>query len=109
MRRILVENARSKRRIKRGGGLVRHDLDESRLVTAGPCEDMLALDESLDRLAAKDPVKAELVKLRYFGGLTGAEAAAALNISTATGERYWAYARAWLLADMTGSSPAAEG
>jgi len=107
MRRILVDNARRKRRQKRGGGLVRQELDEAQLVAAEPCEDLLALDEALDRLTKEHPVKAELVKLRYFAGLTGAQAAAALNISTATAERYWAYARAWLLKEMAGG-PAAE-
>jgi RNA polymerase sigma factor (TIGR02999 family) len=102
MRRILVDNARRKRRLKRGGGLVRQELDEAQLVAAEPCEDLLALDEALDRLAKEHSVKAELVKLRYFAGLTGAQAAEALNISTATAERYWAYARAWLLKEMGG-------
>jgi len=108
MRRILVDNARRKRTRKRGGAMVRQELDEALLVAAEPCEDLLALDEALDRLAEKDPVKAELVKLRYFAGLTGAQAAETLNISTATAERYWAYARAWLLQEMTGSPPTPE-
>ena len=105
MRRILVENARRKQRTKRGGGLVRHDLDDVVLVSAEPGEDLLALDEALARFTQVHPLKAELVKLRYFAGLTGAEAAAALGISTATGERWWAYARAWLLKEMTGEPP----
>ncbi len=92
MRRILVDNARRKHRIKRGGGLIRQELDEAVLVTDEPSEDLLALDEALDRLTEKDPGKAKLVKLRYFAGLTGAQAAEALNISTATAERWWAYA-----------------
>jgi RNA polymerase sigma factor (TIGR02999 family) len=108
MRRILVENARRKHTQKRGGDHVRQELNEDRLVAAGPCEDLLALDEALERLAARDAVKAELVKLRYFAGLTGAEAAEALNISTATAERYWAYARAWLLQEIQGDPPAAQ-
>jgi RNA polymerase sigma factor (TIGR02999 family) len=108
MRRILVENARRKHTSKRGGGLARQELNEEHLVAAEPCEDILALDEALDRLAAVDPVKAELVKLRYFAGLTGDQAARALNISTATAERYWAYARAWLLQEISGGLPTVE-
>ena len=88
--------------------MTRQELDDAHLVAAEPCEDLLALDEALDRLTASDPVKAELVKLRYFAGLTGAQAAEALNISTATAERYWAYARAWLLQEMKGGQPAAD-
>jgi RNA polymerase sigma factor (TIGR02999 family) len=105
MRRILVENARRKHRHKRGGSLIRQELNEAVLVAAEPNEDLLALDEALDRLAEKEPAKAELVKLRYFAGLTGAQAAEALHISTATGERWWAFARAWLLKEMTRCSP----
>jgi RNA polymerase sigma factor (TIGR02999 family) len=101
MRRILVENARQKRSLKRGGDRVRQPLDEAELAAPGPREDLLALDEALDRLAAKDPTKAELVKLRYFAGLTGEQAARALGISRATADRYWAYARAWLHREMT--------
>ena len=108
MRRILVDVARSKHSQKRGGDRVRQDLDLAGLVAAEPCEDMLALDEALNRLAAKDPKKAELVKLRYFAGLTEPQAAAALGISVTTAERYWAYARAWLLHEMTGGSAAVE-
>jgi RNA polymerase sigma factor (TIGR02999 family) len=102
MRRILVENARRKRSIKHGGGLVRHDLDEALLATPEPREDLLALDEALTRLAAADRVKAELVKLRYFTGLTLDEAATVLGISPATADRYWAYARAWLHQEIAG-------
>jgi RNA polymerase sigma factor (TIGR02999 family) len=96
MRRILVEKARRKHSRKHGGGLKRHALDEVQPIALEPDEDLLAIDEALDRLAAKDPVKAELVKLRYFGGCTGEEAARVLDISTATAERHWKYARAWL-------------
>ncbi len=109
MRRILVERARHKRSCKAGGGFVRQELDEAVLTTAEPCEDILALDEALNRLAQKDPVKAELVKLRYFAGLTGTEAADVLGVSTATAERYWAYARAWLHQEMTGWAAESEG
>jgi RNA polymerase sigma factor (TIGR02999 family) len=96
MRRILVESARRKNSLKRGGDRDRQDLDEAEIATPQPREDLLALDEALDRLAALDPVKAELVKLRYFAGCTIAEAARLLNISTTTADRHWAYARAWL-------------
>jgi RNA polymerase sigma factor (TIGR02999 family) len=109
MRRILVENARRKNSLKRGGGMARQGLDEVQLIAPEPCEDVLALDGALTRLAEKDPVKAELVKLRYFGALTGAEAAAALGISTATADRYWAYARAWLHQELAGTSATGEG
>lgn len=96
MRRILVENARRKQSLKRGGGLVRHQIDEVELVVPGLGDDLLALDEALRRLAAQDPVKARLVELRHFGGLTIEEAAKALGLSTTTAHRHWTYARAWL-------------
>jgi RNA polymerase sigma factor (TIGR02999 family) len=97
MRRILVEKARRKRRIRHGGGLRRVDLD---LVAHGDDDDaagdLLALHEALDQLAAEEPVAAEVVKLRYFAGLTTEQAASALDISLRTANRHWAYARAWL-------------
>ena len=96
MRRILVENARRKGRQKRGGALARVDLDEAELACRIPPDDLLALDEALARLAAEDPVKARLVELRFFAGLSLEEAAKALDISAATAKRYWRYARAWL-------------
>jgi RNA polymerase sigma factor (sigma-70 family) len=96
MRRILVDNARRKGSVKHGGNLVRHELDETCAILPEPREDLLALDEALDKLAVKDTVKAELVKLRYFAGLTNEQAAQALGISTTTADRYWAYAKAWL-------------
>jgi RNA polymerase sigma factor (TIGR02999 family) len=100
MRRLLVENARRKKRAKHGGELRRIDLDEA-LAIAAPREDLLALDEALTRLAAEEPVKAELVKLRYFAGMSLEEAAAFLDISAATAKRYWAVARAWLFAALS--------
>jgi len=109
MRRILVENARRKRSGKHGGGMVRQDLDEVQLVAPALNEDLLALDEALERLAEKDAVKAELVKLRHFAGLTVDQAAQALGISPATADRYWAYARAWLHAEITRGDPPAPG
>jgi RNA polymerase sigma factor (TIGR02999 family) len=96
MRRILVERARRKCSQKRGGGLVRHQLDEVQLAIPEMGKDLLALDEALHRLAERDPVKAKLVELRHFAGLTIEQAAAALGLSTTTAHRHWNYARAWL-------------
>jgi RNA polymerase sigma factor (TIGR02999 family) len=96
MRRILVENARRKHRLKRGGDWQRVDPELVEAVSYAPSEDLLALDEALDLLAAEDGQKAELVKLRYFAGLSVEEVARCLGISRATADRYWAYARAWL-------------
>ena len=96
MRRILVEQARRKHRVRHGGGLHRIDLD-SQLQSSGEVDDnLLALDEALERLAAEEPEAAAVVKLRYFAGLTIEEAALALNISIRTVNRHWAYASAWL-------------
>jgi RNA polymerase sigma factor (TIGR02999 family) len=95
MRRILVEEARRKQSLKRGGALGRHDLDDSRLA-APDGVDILELDEALDRLAARDAEAAQLVKLRFFGGMTMQEAARALGLSERTAERVWAYARSFL-------------
>ncbi|HEV3444879.1 MAG TPA: ECF-type sigma factor [Gemmataceae bacterium] len=100
MRRILVENARRKGRIRHGGGRKRVDLDEADPLVARPFPDLLAIDEALTRLAARDPVRAQLVKLRFFAGLTMPEAAQALGISLATAERYWTFARTWLYAEL---------
>jgi RNA polymerase sigma factor (TIGR02999 family) len=102
MRRILVDAARRRRRLKRGGGRQRVDLDSLRDGVEESPDDLLAVDEALTRFAAQYPEKAELVKLRYFGGLTVDEAASALGISTATAERYWAFARAWLYRSIAG-------
>jgi RNA polymerase sigma factor (TIGR02999 family) len=97
MRRILIDKARHKRRIKRGGAGERVPLVDVAAAADTPAGDLLALDEALDRFAALDPARAELVKLRYFAGLSEEEAAAALGISRATASRYWTYARAWLI------------
>jgi len=97
MRRILIESARRKRGPERGGDFTRHDLDPDQPSPPGPSPRLLALDEALDRLAAIEPRAAEVVKLRYFAGLTVAEAAAALGISPRTADADWAYARAWLV------------
>jgi RNA polymerase sigma factor (TIGR02999 family) len=97
MRRILVESARRKGSRKRGGDRARADFDLGQLAAPELREDVLALDEALDRLAAADPEAARLVQLRYFAGLTLAEAAKVLGVSPRTADRLWAYARAWLL------------
>jgi RNA polymerase sigma factor (TIGR02999 family) len=96
MRRILVENARRKGRQKRGGDLQRHDIQISEPIIDGPDTDILAIDEALTQLSQDHPENAELVRLRYFAGLTLDEAALALGISSATADRRWQYARAWL-------------
>ena len=101
MRRILVESARRKARIRHGGGKARLDLDAAcSLADETPSVDLVALDEALSRLAAEAPAKAELVKLRFFAGLTMPEAAAALGISLTTAERHWTYARTWLYSEL---------
>jgi RNA polymerase sigma factor (TIGR02999 family) len=97
MRRILVENARRKRSLKRGGGLVRRELDEAELLAPEPREDLLALDEALTQLATTDRTAAELVQLRYFGGLSVEDAAQVLGLSLRSTERLWTYTRVWLL------------
>jgi len=97
MRRVLIDHARQKRRIRHGGDRERVPLSDLELAAEAPAEELVALDEALDRFAAMDAVKAELVKLRYFAGLSEDEAAAALGISRATASRYWTYARAWLI------------
>jgi RNA polymerase sigma factor (TIGR02999 family) len=104
MRRILVDNARRKKTEKHGGGLDRHDAAEFPIAAPEPAEDLLALDEALDRLAEHDPQKADLVKLRYFAGMTIEEAADALGISAATAKRYWTYSRAWLYQRVSGEA-----
>ena len=97
MRRILVEAARRKKRERHGGGRKRLTLADLDLAAESPNEDVLALSEALDRLAVANPRAAELVKLRYFAGLSGREAAGVLNISPRKADQVWAYARAWLL------------
>ncbi len=96
MRRILIDNARRKQRLKHGGDRQRIALDDVDLAIEEPATDIIALDEALAKLAEEDPVKADLVKLRYFAGLTIEQAAKILEISRATADRYWSYARAWL-------------
>jgi RNA polymerase sigma factor (sigma-70 family) len=96
MRRILVESARRKHRLKRGGDLQRQEIFEDAVAAPNVDADLIELDAALDKLQAKDSRKAELVKLRYFAGLTQVQAAQALGISVSTADRDWAYARAWL-------------
>lgn len=104
MRRILVDGARQKNTEKHGGGRHRYDATEVPLASPEPVEDLVALDEALNRLTEHDPAKAELVKLRYFAGLTIEQAADMLGISPATAKRYWTYSRAWLFRAMQGVS-----
>ena len=99
MRRILVENARRRKAVKRGGGAGRVPLEEFHRVAECP-EDLLDLDDALTRFAAEEPDKARLVQLRFFAGSSTAEAAAALGISVATAERWWTFARAWLYSEL---------
>lgn len=101
MRRILVEKARRKQSQKHGGGWKREDLDAANVAMEDRTEALLALDEALTRLHERWPVKAQLVTLRYFAGLTIPEAAQALKVSVATAERYWTFARAWLHAQLS--------
>ena len=96
MRRILINRARDKGRVKRGGQLQRVDLDQIEVAFDTPGENLLVVDEAIERLAVENPQCAQLVKLRFFAGLTIEEAAAALEVSPRTAKRHWTYARAWL-------------
>jgi len=101
MRKILVDRARRKVRLKRGGDLRRQELDDGLIAAAGIHDDLLQLDAALEELEKRDARKAQVVKLRYFAGLTVEEAAAALGVSPSTVDRDWTYARAWLFRKMT--------
>jgi RNA polymerase sigma factor (TIGR02999 family) len=103
MRRILVDSARRRGSVKRGGGRLRESLHEAVLAAPDAPADLLALDEALSRLETTDPRAAELVKLRYFAGLTIPEAADALGVSPRTADDIWAYARAWLFRELQGT------
>jgi RNA polymerase sigma factor (TIGR02999 family) len=96
MRRILVDHARRKQSLKRGAGALREELHDSDLIVTAPPDELLAVHEALDDLAVADPAAAELVKLRYFVGMTMEEAALALGLSKRTAEGLWTYARVWL-------------
>ena len=102
MRRILIDSARRKRRPKHGGDRNRVELDAAGDVIEPPVDDLLALDQALEKLASEDPVSAQLVKLRYFAGLSIDQAATALGLSPRTADRRWSYARAWLRQEMLG-------
>jgi RNA polymerase sigma factor (TIGR02999 family) len=101
MRRILVENARRKRSLKRGGDLVRQELDAAEIASSGLKHDVLAVDEVLDRLSEIDEHAATLVKLRYFTGLSMTETAEALGVSTRSAERSWTWAKAWMFREIS--------
>ena len=105
MRRIIVEQARHRGRLKRGGQRQRVDLDSACSIEEPPSLDILALDEALTKLASTEPVKADLVKLRFFAGLTMPQAAEALGVSLATAERYWTFAKAWLHSELAEEPP----
>ena len=96
MRRILVDHARRKKSLKRGSGAAAEQLNENAIIIAAPPEELLAVNEALDRLAVEDAPAAELVKLRYFVGMTMQEAASAMSMAPRSAERLWTYARAWL-------------
>jgi RNA polymerase sigma factor (TIGR02999 family) len=103
MRRILVEAARRKNRIRHGGGFRRHELHPDAAPAPGSDPDVLAVDAALRRFAERYPVHARLVELRYFGGLTGDEAAGVLGVSPSTADRHWVFARAWLRRELEGA------
>ena len=104
MRRILVDNARRKQRIKRGGDRHRIDLDQADLVCQMVSEQLLELNEAIEKLAAEDDIAAQLVKLRYFTGMSIVEAAEAVGVPKSTAYRHWTYARSWLHSEIAGDS-----
>jgi RNA polymerase sigma factor (TIGR02999 family) len=104
MRRILIERFRRKQRGIHGGGRKREELTPDLVPALSPADDIMALDAALSKLANRDPVKAQLVELRYFAGLTGDQAALILGISPKTADRYWVYTRAWIRREMEGVS-----
>ena len=105
MRRIIVDYARERRSLKRGGGALKVSLDEAALVTEKQSEELLALDEALERLEVQDPRKSQIVELRYFGGLTVEETAEFLKLSHRTVKREWRMAKAWLYRALSGEEP----
>src|SRR5438034_522739 len=105
MRRIIVDYARERRSLKRGGGALKVSLDEAALVTRSRPEELLALDEALERLGVQDPRKRQIVELRYFGGLTVEETAEFLKLSHRTVKREWRIAKAWLYRALSGEEP----
>ena len=110
MRRILVDKARRRRRHKHGGGQPRADIDLANLAAPMPDQDLLTLDEAMTRLAEEHPLRAQLVRLRFYAGLSNEDAAQVLGISATTAKRYWRFARAWLHREVRqGDDPAADG
>jgi RNA polymerase sigma factor (TIGR02999 family) len=105
MRRILTDQARRKQSLRKGGGKKRQPLEHVEITAPEPSIDLLAISDALEQFEKVDPLKAKLVKLRYFAGLTIPQAADALSISTTTADRYWAYARAWLHAELMKDTP----
>jgi len=105
MRRIIVDYARERRSLKRGGGALKVSLDEAALVTEKQSEELLALDEALERLGVQDPRQSQIVELRYFGGLTVEETAEFLKLSHRTVKREWRMAKAWLYRALSGEEP----
>ena len=101
MRRILVDNARRKQAVKHGGDRARIEIQDVESIAGPKTDNLLALDEALTKLSEEEPAKAELVKLRYFAGLTLEEAADVLGISRTTASRYWTYARVWLFSELS--------
>jgi RNA polymerase sigma factor (TIGR02999 family) len=111
MRRILIDNARRKKSLKHGGGRQRIDLDEAVAASDDKTslDDLIALDEAIEKLSKKDKVKADLVKLRYFAGLTSEQAAEVLGISHNTADRHWSYARSWLRLEIAKDDQTTQG
>ncbi len=105
MRRILIDRARKKKRLKRGGGAQRLELKDIDLAYEMPPDELLAVNEALEKLESQEPAKAQLIKLRFFAGLTMEQAAAALGISRATADRYWQFSRAWLYHELVKEAP----
>ncbi len=105
MRRILLDYAKSKHRLKRGGGAHKTSLDEALVVAEDRASDLVLIDEALTRLEKLDPRQGTVVELRFFGGLSGEETAEALGISAPTVKREWAMARAWLHRELSPASP----
>ena len=103
MRRILIDIARHKRSLKCGGNRQKVEINDAQFIFDQPIEDIIALDDALEKLAKKDKIKADLIKLRFFSGLTTEQAADILNISHNTADKYWTYARAWLRVEITKS------
>lgn len=109
MRRILIENARRKQRHKHGGGHKRVGIDDADIAIEEPSTNLFALDEALNKLTKEERVVADLVKMRYFAGLTLSQAAEIIGVSRRTADRYWAYARAWLYQEITKSDKTSSG